>query len=875
MNQTRVTFDDNGKVCRPNSKESARLPECGVFDRPFVPQNKGDLPRPGTRVTESIPRPGPRVNESIPRPGTRPDESIPRAESQVTESREDRINSVVRSNVARHVVKYGMITNSEQLSARMTKASYINLTEGQHAAQLYTTKNIPGYVLDTELLNEHGAVFHNPQTNDLRLAYRGTQTNFDWTTNLRLATMSESDSSQIQALEKQMELIERKYGKKPDTLSGHSKGGGQAIIMGERHGIATHTQDPFVPTRHLVNSRAQHSIARTPTDWVSAGTNIAKFQSNIRETLVRPTAGNSLLQAHDLNVITGVEHQGNGNTNYNPRLKDHAFLIKQIQTGNSLEEVITKLGYIEGSADEVRVRETYANLLETEVAHPQVLRSAGYQEVVRSRPNIPMRAGAMVTSSIGTAASRLVNTRTVAGIGGGMAASEALRRLGLEDETTVATASGAIGNLTSDAFGELAATRAVSRNVSSSLAEVGARGLAAGVGRSLAKGGVGGILGFGVEYGTRAALTSLHVDETVTDIGAAAAGGAAAGAIFGPEGAVLGAAVGSTIAAVTDLVKMLQPKNDYYLQPFTNKAADTLIGSDPEIQELIRNFNSTADFEDSNIQSIQGRITDLVRQKARQNGWAHNYANYQAKLSAVPRGYDLKDHLNHPSVMLQGDYTVVNFQEAQMMERNAHATHSRQVLNAYNPAYANMTEEELTRLRDELYAAHPNLQQQYQQTMNLRLNRPEGSPTNSPEFNMYNALMIGEIVLQQNEISRQERSTVVDNRTRLRELLNQARSLGIHTSSFDDIVHSRGPPVSLESLTSQIQDMQIENNVNLLHQQLQEARQLGLDMPSYNEIVHQSGRGDGYTPQRITQELQEARSLPSNEAPRPTPQPEG
>ena len=162
----------------------------------------------------------------------------------------------------------------------------------------------------------------------------------------------------------------------------------------------------------------------------------------------------------------------------------------------------------------------------------------------------------------------------------------------------------------------------------------------------------------------------------------------------------------------------------------------------------------------------------------------------------------------------------------------------------------------------------------------LRFNRPNEVRWNKKErlaywINMYNALMIGEIVLQQNEISRQERSTVVDNRTRLRELLNQARSLGIHTSSFDDIVHSRGPPVSLEGLTSQIQDRQIENNVNLLHQQLHEARQLGLDMPSYDEIVHQSGRGDGYTPQRITQELQEARSLPSNEAPRPTPQPEG
>ena len=66
MNQTRVIFDRNGKVCRPNAKESARLPECGVFDRPFVPQNRGDAPvKPATakpRVTGEI-TPSTVVNE--------------------------------------------------------------------------------------------------------------------------------------------------------------------------------------------------------------------------------------------------------------------------------------------------------------------------------------------------------------------------------------------------------------------------------------------------------------------------------------------------------------------------------------------------------------------------------------------------------------------------------------------------------------------------------------------------------------------------------------------------------------------------------------------------------------------------------------------
>ena len=110
------------------------------------------------------------------------------------EEDKDRITGVVRSNLQRRISTpmslrtYKTVSDTERLSARMTKASYINLTEGTHAAQLYTNQHIPGYRLDTQLTDEHGAVFYNRTTNDLRVAYRGTQTNFDWTTNLRMAT---------------------------------------------------------------------------------------------------------------------------------------------------------------------------------------------------------------------------------------------------------------------------------------------------------------------------------------------------------------------------------------------------------------------------------------------------------------------------------------------------------------------------------------------------------------------------------------------------------------------------------------------------------------------------------------------------------------
>ena len=487
---------------------------------------------------------------------------------QNEEDEDSTITNVVKGNVTRRLAApmsqrvFQEVSASERISARMTKASYINLTEGQHASQLYSRQYIKGYKLDTQLSTEHGSVFYNKKTNDLRLAYRGTQTNFDWTTNLRLATMQERNSSQIQALEKQMSEITKKYGRKPDVLTGHSKGGGQAIWMGEQYKIKTHTQDPFVPTRYLLRSKVQHKIVRTPTDVVSAGSNIAKFQSNISETLIKPTAGTSLLQAHDLNVVTGVDYNSTGNTTYHPRLKNHAFLVREIQNGATPNQVVEKLGYKAGSADEANVRQTYNALVETEAAHPTILQRAGFRDTGstagRAITSGAMRAGAAVTSGIGTTASKLLNARSLAGVGGGILAAEGLQRLGLDDDRAVAVTSGALGNLSSDAAGEVATRMAANRAGTLLAAETeGLAGIGVGIGKSLVKGGAGGILGYGVEYGTRKALDALHVDKNVTDYASAAAGGAAAGMIFGPEGAALGALAGVAVAGIEDLVGVM------------------------------------------------------------------------------------------------------------------------------------------------------------------------------------------------------------------------------------------------------------------------------------------------------------------------------
>jgi hypothetical protein len=357
----------------------------------------------------------------------------------------------------------GSMSEVDIQSARMTKVSYINLTEGTHSAHMYMKQHLPGWSLDTALTNEHGAVFHNKATGELHVAYRGTQTLYDWDTNFRMLVGKEEGGEQVKALEEQLEKIKAKYQKAPDLLTGHSKGGGQAIYMGEKHGINTNTQDPFVPSKHLLGGKAnaEHSIVRTPTDWVSAGSNISKYRKGFKQIDIAAAKGSSLLQSHDLNVMTGVEHKGTGNTEYNPEVKQKAFLVKHMREGKSFQEVAEAIGYEKDGADYKALEKQYQQVQSAPDMHEEHLKSAGFsKEPVNPLKSLlkekGMKAGANLTSTLGKGAYSLANPSTAAGILGALGAAKVLESLGVEDEATYAGVSGAVGDVTADVASNVA-----------------------------------------------------------------------------------------------------------------------------------------------------------------------------------------------------------------------------------------------------------------------------------------------------------------------------------------------------------------------------------------------------------------------------------
>jgi hypothetical protein len=574
--------------------------------------------------------------------------------------------NVVRSNLQKSLTQrleereYGRMSSSQVESARMTKVSYINLREGTYAAQSFTKKHLKDWLFDKELSNEHGSVFENRRTGEVRVAYRGTQTMSDWGTNGRMAVGL--SGGQFDSIEGQIYDVELKYGKMPDVLSGHSKGGGQAILMGEKFGINTHTQDPFIPTQELVGleSNAQHSVVRTPTDWVSAGANLTRFRDGFDVVDISPV-GTSVLESHDLGLMTGVSHESTGNTTYAPDVKNKAFLSRAVEAGQSFSEIAAEVGYGRGTPEYKSMRHEYKAIRSEPKTH--MVRAGFVPKVAPSAiVSAVSRIGGGLSAVVGEGAVKIVNAQSAAGILGGVVANTALRAAGVNDDVVLATASGAIGNASADAAG--AGVRALT-GVGVEAAEMGLLGVAAS---SLARGGAGGLLGFGAERAVSSIGHAIHLDDNITSVTASIAGGAASGMIFGPEGAALGAAIGGVIGGIESIWRAnqpTQPTQDFMLQPYRHRMIDSLIGNDRDVHRIVSEFNRNADFGDRAIEETQDRITDRVRQMQIAHGWTHKYDRYTAVLQSTPRGTQTNavDGRGRSTVMLGGDYNPIIWEE--------------------------------------------------------------------------------------------------------------------------------------------------------------------------------------------------------------------
>ena len=80
----------------------------------------------------------------------------------------------------------------------------------------------------------------------------------------------EDAAPQMRESQRQIEAIQRKYGRLPDRLVGYSKGGAHALWLGDRFNIPSTNFNPLVGARQAVTiSDTHHTIIRTMEDFAS------------------------------------------------------------------------------------------------------------------------------------------------------------------------------------------------------------------------------------------------------------------------------------------------------------------------------------------------------------------------------------------------------------------------------------------------------------------------------------------------------------------------------------------------------------------------------------------------------------------------------
>jgi|SaaInlV_125m_DNA_1040241.scaffolds.fasta_scaffold11710_1 hypothetical protein len=631
-------------------------------------------------------------------------------------------------------VKYSELTPSEVDAAKMTKSSYINLTEGQHAAHAYANKHIKGWTLDTSLTDEHTAVYVSKE-GKVAIAYRGTQAGRDWKTNAKLALGQEATSQQIKEIESNFEKVINKYGKEAiEFFTGHSKGGGQAIHMGNTHGISTITQDPALTPKMIANSNPNihHVINRTPTDWVSGLTRSATLlRDNFSNRLIQPTKGTGILGSHDVNLMTHFDYKpkgGQGNTDYDNKTqtaKDKAFLAKHIQSGMSFDKIASNVGYEKGSSDYDKLFEHYDEVSRNP-SHAKYFKEAGYDtttptissDLINAATNKAVSAVETATAKVGTAANTLVNRSTGANMVSSVAAAYALQGVGL-DENTANIVGGGVGNIVGENVAQRIGIGTVIGGKNISIRNAGASGVissAIGAGTqslaytalkehagldhqsatvisSTASGAAQGASEYQAnvaiayaekKYGrgvlssaVRSAIAQGVERVGLTETLSAMTGRVGTGAMRGRWGGWYGTLIGAGIGAVSGIVEVAtrpEEKEIYAILPSIFEGPDRAVGTDAEIIQIMKEFNESGDFSDERIQEIQAQLN--TRMAAMRESGVLGMLLPPLEIQKVPEHIVNKDE----NIMLAGTYTERDLQEyrehleEQTIAQNAHTS---------------------------------------------------------------------------------------------------------------------------------------------------------------------------------------------------------
>ena len=227
-------------------------------------------------------------------------------DKQIKKERESNINSfTLGKNIKPNITEIPADVRDEALMVRASSLFHDN--EDFSMTQDFLDDNKIPFKIDTELSNAEGLVLNNPETNETRLAFRGTKFNniSDWKIDAEILTGFEKENPQILAARKQVRDATVKYGSKPSKTLGYSKGGKIAIMVADAEGLDSSTTfNSFLGKNDLSNTETstQHTLYRTTEDIPSILVGFKSDLDNYDIKTIRPLVDSlNPKKAHDLN----------------------------------------------------------------------------------------------------------------------------------------------------------------------------------------------------------------------------------------------------------------------------------------------------------------------------------------------------------------------------------------------------------------------------------------------------------------------------------------------------------------------------------------------------------------------------------------------
>jgi len=205
-------------------------------------------------------------------------------------------------------------------------------------------ENIDDYILDKSISNNYVAVYHNPKTDQTIISHKGTQGLLDWGNNLVYGLFGKKGykyTNRYKIAEKAQKATEAKYGTKNLSTIGHSQGGLNAELLGQK-GKEVITLNKATRPFSNIKGEKQYDISTTG-DVVSK---LNPFQGKSKKDISIPSKSYNPLKEHVLPVLEGVEQEkeiGEGVKkvvmNRSDFIKEHHKLIPLLKSGTKKQRL--------------------------------------------------------------------------------------------------------------------------------------------------------------------------------------------------------------------------------------------------------------------------------------------------------------------------------------------------------------------------------------------------------------------------------------------------------------------------------------------------------------------------------------------------------